>query len=284
MSNIQKTGDAEEEEEKIIWQCMALKVDVGCWPEGWWCVVRKHFHGLDGGIFWYCSFYHNFNKHINFFFFFFCKSRWYIDFIFPLSIFTSSLGGKKSMEMESRLGKAHIVGFLSTHVNGQIKTINSFKNQPTKNLHWKSAIVKPQYTAAQTCTDSRTNSKMHSTKLSEEDHPSSPPSTLQSKIEEEEEVGRGGRLAVRRWWAGLPKSTSRPCQSIGDHPFHPHLGVIHLSRPSQAPLPPDELWNVHYVCAGMWREWASASADSLYQPTMSPISTISTIRLHYKAP
>lgn len=39
---------------------------------------------------------------------------------------------------------------------------------------------------------------------------------------------------------------------LPDHPFHPHLGVIHLSRPSQAPLPPDELWNGHYVCAGMW--------------------------------
>lgn len=38
---------------------------------------------------------------------------------------------------------------------------------------------------------------------------------------------------------------------LPDHPFQPHLGVIHLSRPSQAPLPPDELWNVYYAFAGM---------------------------------
>lgn len=38
---------------------------------------------------------------------------------------------------------------------------------------------------------------------------------------------------------------------LADHPFQPHLGAIHLSRPSQAPLPPDELWNVYYAFAGV---------------------------------
>lgn len=51
------------------------------------------------------------------------------------------------------------------------------------------AIVKPQYKAAQTWTDSYGNSKMHSTYVSAEDHPSSPASTLQSKTAEEEEEG-----------------------------------------------------------------------------------------------
>lgn len=46
---------------------------------------------------------------------------------------------------------------------------------------------------------------------------------------------------------------------------------MHLGRPSQAPLLPDELWNGHYVCAGMWGEWASVSTVSLFQPTMGLI-------------
>lgn len=47
---------------------------------------------------------------------------------------------------------------------------------------------------------------------------------------------------------------------LPDHPFQPHLGVIHLSRPSQAPLPPDELWNVYYAFAGLW--WGDSVMDS----------------------
>lgn len=63
-----------------------------------------------------------------------------------------------------------------------------------------------------------------------------------------------GRAAVwRSTFANqVPWKHLKALSILPDHPFHPHLGVIHLSRPSQAPLPPDELWNGHYVCAGMW--------------------------------